>query len=247
MDKKPEYNPWETDPNLIVDDATADYIIKNTPLKFWHSHAICNDYEVLSDPDIDENEESEKEERVRTPEEIESEIKRSTGRLIRMRNPDALPPAHLESLTDANAIAHFNMSPESYRPSPMRERQSTENLLPKDFPGYADIATRPRTRMSPVEGLPDDWFWIDEPDFTGHIQTPGPEIAEYDLHAHSICIDGAQKINPAYTPDEAGLEFMKKDALPDIKRFIAKRVIVHDKPFEKKKENVSKKSPEKYL
>lgn len=29
MDKKPEYNPWETDPNLVVDDATVDYIIKN--------------------------------------------------------------------------------------------------------------------------------------------------------------------------------------------------------------------------
>lgn len=205
MDKKPENNPWETDPSIVVDDATADYIIKHTPLKFWHSHPISQDYE------------------------------------------DATLPAQLEDLTEANERAHINTQPSPHKPSSKRGRRSTKDLPPKDAPGLADLATRPRTRMSPVEGLPDDWFWIDEADFTGHIQTPGPEIAEYDLHAHSICIDGKQKINPAYTPDEAGLEFMKKDALPDIKRFIAKRVIKHDKPFGKKKENVNKKSPENFL
>lgn len=245
MDKNPEYNPWETDPNLKVDDKTADYIIKNTPLTFWHSHAISNDCVEFSDPDIDDDEKTEEEECVHTPEENKAELKelKWPKGLIRMRDPDALPPAHLESLTDANARAHFNMPPTPYRSSPRRTHQSAKDLRSKDLRGHADLSTRPRTRMSPVEGLPDDWFWIDEADFTGHIQTPGPEIAEYDLHAHSICIDGKQRINPAYTPDEAGLAFMKKDALPEIKRFIAKRVIKHDKPFEKKERKCKQKFP----
>lgn len=98
--------------------------------------------------------------------------------------------------------------------------------------GYSRVGT-----TSKAEGLPDGWHWIDYDDYTGNLISPnGLHTAPYNLHDNSFCVDEINYSDPAYTPDEAGLKRLKKDALPIVKEYINKKEKEYQKERNKRKQ-----------